>query len=133
MREAFVVETDDTAAKKLAAFTEYANQQSWDAATSLLREVSANRPDALMRVSPRHSMALGRYCDVLLTRLPPGGLAHYRRGVDAQAAAWLAEADATGDPRPLRMIVERAFASSVGDDAIDRLAERAWERGEFDL
>ncbi|MDQ3331581.1 MAG: PQQ-like beta-propeller repeat protein [Planctomycetota bacterium] len=31
------------------------------------------------------------------------------------------------------MIVERAFASSVGDDAIDRLAERAWERGEFDL
>jgi len=133
VREAFVVETDDTAPKKLGAFSEYVGQQSWDAAISLLRDVAASKPGALIRVSPQRSMSLVRYCDVLLTQLPPEGLAAYRRSVDAQAAAWLAEANAAQDQRALRLIVERAFASSAGDDAIDRLASLAWERGEWQL
>jgi outer membrane protein assembly factor BamB len=133
VREAFVVETDDTAPKKLGAFDDYVAQKSWDAAISLLRDVSASKPGSLIRVSPERSMSLVRYCDVLLTQLPPEGLATYRRSVDAQAATWLAEADATHDERALRLIVERAFASSVGDDAIDRLASRAWERGDLQL
>ena len=133
VREAFVVETDDTAPKKLGAFGEYVEQKSWDAAISLLRDVSTSKPGALIRVSPQRSMSLVRYCDVLLSQLPPEGLAAYRRSVDAQAAAWLAEADATQDQRALRLIIERAFASSVGDDAVDRLASHAWERGELEL
>lgn len=133
IREAFVVETDDTAPKKLGAFDEYVGLKSWDAAISLLRDVAVSKPAALVRVSPQRSVSLMQYCDTLLTRLPPEGLAVYRRGVDAQAAAWLAEADATHDLRSLRLLVERAFASSAGDDAIDRLAAHAWERGDFDL
>lgn len=133
VREAFVVETDATAEKKLAAVSEYVAQGQWDAALGLLREVSTARPDALVRVSPRRSLSLDRYCDVLLTRLPKAGLEIYRRGADPQAAAWLTEAEAAGDERALRSVAQRAFASSSGDEAVSRLAERAWERGEFDL
>jgi outer membrane protein assembly factor BamB len=133
VREAFVVETDATAEKKLAAVAEYVAQGQWEAALALLREVSTARPDAMVRVSPRRSLSLDRYCDVLLARLPKAGLEVYRRGADPQAAAWLAEAEATGDERALRSVVGRAFASSSGDEAVSRLAERAWERGEFDL
>lgn len=133
LREAFVVETDDTALKKLATFSEYAAQQSWDSAISLLQDVAASKPEALIRIAPDHSVSLARYCDILLTQLPPEGLAAYRRGVDAQAEAWLVEADATDDPRLLRNIVDRVFASSSGDEALFWLGERAWEHGEFDL
>lgn len=132
-REAFVVETDATAEKKLAAVAEYVEQERWDAVVALLREVAAAEPRSTIRVSPRRSVSLPRYCDILLTQLPAAGLAVYRQGIDPQAAAWLADADATGDERPLRSIAERAFASSLGDQAVFCLAERAWERGEFDL
>lgn len=131
-REAFVVETDATAEKKLAAVAEYVAQRRWEAAIALLREV-ATTPDALVRVSPTRSVSLSRYCDILLTQLPPEGLAIYRQGIDPQAAVWFAEAEMTGDERPLRSIAEKAFASSFGDRAVFLLAERAWERGEFDL
>jgi hypothetical protein len=131
IREAFVVETDGTAEKKLASVAEYVAQERWDAAVSLLREVAVSRPDAVVRASPRRSVSLPLYCDILLTRLPKAGLATYRAGSDPQAAAWLAEAE--GDERPLRSIAGRAFASSAADEAVYRLAERAWERGEFDL
>lgn len=133
VREAFVVETDGTAEKRLSAVGEYVAQERWDAAISLLREVAVAKPEAVVRVSPRRSMSLPLYCDVLLTRLPRAGLERYRAGVDPQAAAWLAEAELLNDARPLRSIAERMFVSSQGDEAIHRLAERAWERGEFDL
>src|SRR5688500_10715636 len=102
VREAFVVETDGTAEKGLAAVGEDVAQERWDAAVSLLREVAVARPDAVVRVSPRRSMSLPLYCDVLLTRLPKAGLKAYRAGVDPQAAAWLGEAEAADDARPLR-------------------------------
>lgn len=133
IREAFIVETDGIAEKKLATVGEYVKQQQWEAAISLIREVATSRPGAVVRVSPNRSMSLPRYCDLLLAQLPPEGLKAYRREVDAQAEAWWAEADETGDDRPLRSISERAFASSLGDDATMRLAERAWKRGEIDL
>lgn len=133
MREAFVVETDGTAEKKLASVAEYVAQERWDAAISLLREVAVARPETVVRVSPRRSLSLPLYCDILLSRLPKAGLQAYRAGADPQAAAWLAEADATSDERALRSISERAFVSSAGDEAVYRLAEAAWERGEFDL
>jgi outer membrane protein assembly factor BamB len=132
-REAFVVESDGTAEKKLAAVEEYVAQERWDTAIALLREVAAARPDAVVQVSPRHSVSLAVYCDILLSRLPAEGLAAYRRGIDPQAAIWLAGSEAEGDERSLRMIVGRAFGSSVGDEAVFRLAERCRERGEFDL
>src|SRR5687768_6049372 len=66
IREAFVVETDGTAEKKLASVAEYVAQERWDAAISLLREVAVGRPDAVVRVSPRRSLSLPLYCDILL-------------------------------------------------------------------
>ncbi|MGC1273051.1 MAG: hypothetical protein WBC44_05045, partial [Planctomycetaceae bacterium] len=100
-REAFVVETDATAEKKLAAVAEYVAQERWEAAVALLREVATER-DAVIRLSPSRSVSLPRYCDILLTQLPPEGLEVYRQVIDPQAAAWFAEAEATGDERPLR-------------------------------
>lgn len=133
IRKYFFIEAGDTAEKRLATVSEYLQQQRPEAAIDLLREVRRSRPGELIHLGPYRSLSLDRYCDILLTRFPPAGLAAYRQSVDPQAKGWLADYRQTGDADALGRIVDRLFASSVGDQAINRLAEIAWERGEIAL
>lgn len=131
-RDVFVIENNTTAEKRLAMVGDYVRQERFDAAIALIREVAAGRPDAVIRLDQTRSLSLVRYCDILLSQLPPAGLATYRRGVDAQASAWMDSAQQTGDVDYLERVVERLFASSRGDDALAELAQRAWEQGDID-
>ena len=131
LREAFVVESDGNAEKKLAVVADYVAERQWSAALSLLREVSTANEAAFIRLSAERSVGLGVYCEILRSQLPREALILHRSHIDPQANAWLAEADQTGSRRPLRLIVERAFLSSAGDVALNRLAERAWEEGDI--
>ena len=133
IRRVFIIEADGTAEKRLATVREYVEQQRWDAALDLLREVREGRPGAMIRVARNRSLALSRYCDILLSQFPPAGIAAYRQDVDPQASAWLDDWRETGNARFLERIVETLFVSSAGDEALDALAERAWERGEIAL
>ena len=130
-RAAFVVETDAAGEKQLATAREYAAQGRWEAAIALLRDAGLQHPAAVVQVEPTRALALSGYANVLLSRLPPEGLATYRRGVDAWANARFATAQADGDVRALREIVQRTPLASAGDDAVALLAEWAWERGDI--
>jgi len=71
------------------------------------------------------------YCHRLIASLPVEGLSTYRQRVDAQAARWYQEGVARRDPGSLSNIVEQAFCSTWGDDALNGLAELALENGDF--
>lgn len=131
-RDAFVIENNTAAEKRLAMVGDYVRQERFDAAIGLLREVATGRPDAVIRLDETRSLSVARYCDILLSQFPPEGLATYRRGVDAQANAWMEAARQTGDVDYLERVVERRFASSHGDEALDELAARAWEQGDIE-
>ncbi|MBI3462566.1 MAG: PQQ-binding-like beta-propeller repeat protein [Planctomycetes bacterium] len=71
------------------------------------------------------------YCHRLIAALPPDGLASYRQRVDAQCSRWYYAGLGKRDPGLLLKIVEQAFCSTWGDDALNALAEFALERGDF--
>ena len=66
-----------------------------------------------------------------LAALPPEALKLYRDRVDPVARKWYEQGIANRDPKPLRNIVDQAFASSFGDDALMALGQIALESGDF--
>lgn len=67
-----------------------------------------------------------------LSRLPTPALRVYRNRVDNQARKWLEQGRTERDAALLQRIVDEAFCSSFGDDALDLLGDLAFERGRFD-
>jgi len=74
---------------------------------------------------------LRAYCQRILAGLPPEARALYRNRVDPQAERWYRQGRAERDPTPLRLVVERAFCSSWGDDALELLGDLAFQDGRF--
>lgn len=74
---------------------------------------------------------LRAYCQRILAGLPPEARALYRDRVDAQAERWWRQGRDGRDPEPLRLVVERAFCSSWGDDALELLGDMAFQDGRF--
>ena len=71
------------------------------------------------------------YCHLLIAALPPEGRALYRSRVDAQAESWYRKGAAERDRAALLRVVEQAFCSSRGDDALDLLGDLAFQDGRF--
>ncbi len=72
-----------------------------------------------------------QYCQRQLAAMPPEGRAIYRARVDAQAEAWYRRGASDRDRAALRRVVEQAFCSSWGDDALDLLGDLAFQDGRF--
>ncbi len=68
------------------------------------------------------------FCHRALSRLPAEGLALYRARVDGLAEIWFRKG-AAGDPSSLLRVVDQAFCSSWGDDAIELLGDLAFQDG----
>ncbi|MBI3844123.1 MAG: PQQ-binding-like beta-propeller repeat protein [Planctomycetes bacterium] len=68
--------------------------------------------------------------EILLTQLPPEGLAIYREKYDAEAKATLDRAFAERDPARIQQMLLRFAATSYADDALDALAALYLERGD---
>jgi outer membrane protein assembly factor BamB len=81
--------------------------------------------------SPPRSVQLRRLCQVRLAALPLPGLEAYRRRVDRQAGRGLRQGTAERDPEVLRRVVDEAFCSRAGDQALDMLGDLAFECGDF--
>ncbi|MEM9660365.1 MAG: hypothetical protein AAF961_18530, partial [Planctomycetota bacterium] len=60
----------------------------------------------------------------------PADLAAYRLRVDSLAGSWYRQGVAMRDETLLQQIVDRAFCSRWGDDALDALGELAFQRGD---
>lgn len=71
------------------------------------------------------------YCHRSLAKLPPEARAIYRTRVDSQAERWFREGQSRRDTAALRKVVDLAFCSSWGDDALELLGDIAFQDGRF--
>ncbi len=77
------------------------------------------------------SVPVRAYCQIRLAELPPEGRALYRTKVDPQAETWFRRGGQARDRDSLRKVVELAFCSSFGDDALELLGDLAFQDGHF--
>ena len=62
---------------------------------------------------------------------PPEARAIYRNRVDSQAERWFRQGERQRDRALLRRVVDQAFCSSWGDDALELLGDLAFQDGRF--
>lgn len=113
---------------RLNSIDAYTRDGKWSDAAELLHQLIESGANRIVRVgkeAPDRYACLRTYCHVRLSQLPPEGLAAYRNRVDTTASELLRRAGQPGGTRHLERIVDEFFCSSVADEAIDRLADRA--------
>ncbi|NOY42499.1 MAG: PQQ-binding-like beta-propeller repeat protein [Planctomycetes bacterium] len=86
---------------------------------------------AVVAVDKTHYVSLQEYCHRLLSQLPAEALADYRALVDAPAEVWYRQGVANRDERLLQRVLDEAFCSSWGDDALNALGQLSLERGDY--
>jgi outer membrane protein assembly factor BamB len=79
----------------------------------------------------RLSVNARRECQRRIALLPADARALYRTRVDAQAERWYRQGAEARDRSLLRRVVDQAFCSSWGDDALDLLGDLAFQEGQF--
>jgi cellulose synthase operon protein C len=133
---------DSAAATHLESAQRFLDEKQWEEAVDAIRRVMEADAGRLVKVPEERKLAAGferliparEFCQWRLSALAqeaPDALAHYRKLVDPLAEKWLAEGTTKRDEKLLRQIIQRAFASSSGDEALLRLADFSLERGEF--
>lgn len=130
-RESVSLQTSNAVTKKLGIAREYLNNRKWDEAVEVITELADTAGDSLTPVSAGRYVNVRVYCNLLLAGLPPEGLAVYRSRVDPQVENRLQAARRSRDPRLLKRILRKGFASSYGDEALFLLGQWAWERGDL--
>jgi outer membrane protein assembly factor BamB len=129
-RESVSLDTDSAVAKKLSTVDDYLAEKQWEPAHKILEDLAAESRDKLLEVAPGRYLSVARFTNIALASLPAEGLAAYRRKVDPRARGWLETGIRDRNPADLEQVVERAFASSFGDDALLLLGDWAWEAGD---
>lgn len=133
---------DSAAATHLESAQRFLAEKQWEEAVDAIRRVMESDAGRLVKVPENRQLPEGferliparEFCQWRLAALSkdaPEALAHYRKLVDPLAEKWLAEGIARRDEKLLRQVIQQAFASSSGDDALLRLADFSLERGEF--
>ena len=105
--------------------------RQWDEAVEILRQLAETSEGKLLGVSPHRFIGLRDWCQLRLAALPPEALKLYRSRVDPVAQKWYEQGIAKRDRKLLQNIVDQAFASSFGDDALMALGEMALESGDY--
>ncbi len=103
-------------------------QQYGDKVARLPRENPAGdaAEDSVLYVDVRH------FCQRKLAALPPEARALYRARIDPQAERWYQQGVTSGDRSQLRRVIDQAFGSSWGDNALDLLGDLSFQDGRFD-
>jgi outer membrane protein assembly factor BamB len=118
-------------ATRLAQAQALMADKNWDEAIDVFRELTAEEADRVVALDDQHFVNVRDYCNLQIARLPAEGLAAYRRRVDPLAEEWYRTGMANRDEQQLRRLVDEAFCSSWGDDALLALGELALERADF--
>ena len=105
--------------------------RQWDEAIEILRQLAETSEGKLLDVAPRRFIPLRDWCQLRLAALPPEALKLYRARVDPVAQKWYEQGIAQRDHKLLQNIIDQAFASSFGDDALMALGEMALESGDY--
>lgn len=137
MRETATLPTDKNVLKRFGAIEDYLAEKRWVEAIDVLQDIAQSDGRMLVQAQPGAAGESAVYlnvaarCNILLSQLPPEGLALYRRKIDPQAKRWLERWKQSHDEANLQRIIREAYLSSYGDDALWELGEAAWDRGDI--
>src|SRR4051812_29585935 len=90
----------------------------WDEAIDVFGELAVDKSERVIELHQGRFVNLRTYCNIQLSHLPQEGLAAYRRRADVMAEQWYREGIAQRDELLLRRVVDEAYCSSWGDDAL---------------
>jgi hypothetical protein len=120
------------AASRLEQARALVADKNWTEALRIYRDLMNDADGRLVALDENRYMSLPAYCQLQLARLPPDGLAEYRRNADPIAERSYRKAVADRDEEELRRIASDMFCSTWGDDALLVLGETALERGDYE-
>lgn len=139
----FYPDFSDTADALLRNASSHARDGQWAEAIDIYQRVIQQYGDKVAKL-PKDDAASDRtgesvlfvdlrhFCQRRLAMLPAEAREIYRRRVDAQAERWYNQGKEERDRASLRRIVEQAFCSTWGDDALDLLGDLAFQDGRFE-
>ncbi|MGE0376799.1 MAG: PQQ-binding-like beta-propeller repeat protein, partial [Planctomycetaceae bacterium] len=105
-------------------------QEQWTDAFTSLADVIDKSGDALVAAGPGRFLNAEDYGRRLIALLPEAGLAAYRQQIDGWAERQYQIAVTTHSEQALELLLQEAYSSSFGDDALWTLGEWHWERGD---
>jgi outer membrane protein assembly factor BamB len=138
----FYPDSSDPAETLLRNAASHARDSQWAEAIGIYQRIIDQYGDKVAKL-PREKadhapgddfvlfVDLRGYCHRSLAKLPPEGRAIYRNRVDGQAERWFKEGQAQRDTALLRRVVDLAYCSSWGDDALELLGDVAFQEGRF--
>ncbi|MFT5091585.1 MAG: outer membrane protein assembly factor BamB [Porticoccaceae bacterium] len=132
-REAVSVDVETQVVKTLETAREHIIEGQWEPAVSILQELIDSSDDTLIPVEVGRYSNTGDYCHLLISQFPDAGLQAYRDRVDAQAREWFEAGQLALDETLLLRVIDDAFNSSFGDEALWLSGELAFERGQYAL
>lgn len=138
----FYPDSSDTAETLLRNAASHARDRQWSEAIDIFQRVVEQYGDKVAKL-PKDEVGgdpsgdfvlfvdLRRFCQGRLAKLPPEAREIYRKRMDGQAERWYRQGESRRDPASLRRVVEQAFCSSWGDDALELLGDLAFQEGRF--
>ncbi len=139
----FYPDFSDTADALLRNAASHARDGQWAEAVDIYQRVIQQFGDKVARLPKEEPdgdrtnesvlyVDLRHFCQRRLAALPAEARTIYRGRVDPQAERWYQQGAASRDRAVLRRVVDQAFCSSWGDDAVNLLGDLAFEDGRFD-
>lgn len=132
-RDSFSVEIDSSATKQIAALRDNLRAGQYGEGVDLLLKLVETRSEKFVELTPGRYVTPRTMAEILAMNLPPEGLRRYREQVDPLARRILEQAgeDQRNDVEVWQRVLRQGYASSLADEAIHRLAQYAWGRGEI--
>lgn len=109
----------------------YLVDKKWSEAVDSIRQVMGDSGEKLLPISENRYVPTRTICHLRLVDFPPEALGLYRDLVDPVAGQWFETWKTHRDVGALERIVEEAFVSSWGDDALAALGEASFQAGHY--
>jgi cellulose synthase operon protein C len=138
----FLPDSNGTAEKFLRTAADHVRDGQWSEALQFYQRVIdqfgdkvARRPNDQPGSPGSDEFALyiddRQLCHRAIARLPAEARAIYRQRIDGRAERWFREGASRRDLGLLRRVVDEAFCSAYGDDALELLGDLAFQDGRF--
>jgi outer membrane protein assembly factor BamB len=118
-------------AKRLAEADKCLAAKKWTEAVAILESLLETSGDELLRVDATLLVRCRWLCHSRLCKLPPEALARYRTRSTPRAKKWLEAGIAGREVSLVRRVVDEAFATRSGEQALHWLGDFAFERGRW--
>jgi outer membrane protein assembly factor BamB/tetratricopeptide (TPR) repeat protein len=138
----FYPDSSDQAERFLRSAASHVRERQWAEAIDLYQRVIEQFGDKVAKLPkewpgadlpPDFALYVEgrRYCHAALAHLPAEARAIYRNRYDSVAEHWFREGARKRDLTLLHRVVDQAFCSAWGDDALELLGDLAYQDGRF--